>query len=360
MRVVVITCWYPNRVNPGAGIFVERDVRALARDHEVRVVHLVAPDLHDGIIRTRTDSVPVLRVPMDPWNPLSVLRAAAQLRTLTGSAEILHTMAFPSAEPVRILPRGRQPWVHTEHFTGVVSVAEQGSFLRRAAARFVLGGPDLVTAVSSYLGNAITALGRPDAEVVPNIVETEGYIPPRRPDGALRLVAVGSLTEHKDPLLAVHVVAELARRGHDVHLTWYGEGPLRGATEAAASDLGVSDRVTLAGTVPPCEIAPAIGQSDALLHTSTIETFSLVAAEALAVGRPVIIQERGGHRDFAVPPWAALVGRRTPEAFADAVEHALESVSELDPQPHALGIKNQFSPEAFRERWNGIYRRLAQ
>lgn len=360
MRVVVVTCWYPSRVNPVAGLFVQRDVRALAHDHDVRVVHLVAPHLDDRVRHSRTDGVPVLRLPMNPWNPLDVARSAAQLPGLIGQADLVHSMALPSAEPLRILPRLCTPWVHTEHWSEIVRIAKRRASLRACVARVVLAGPDRVTAVSTYLADAIVRLGRADVAVIPNIVTTQGYQQRRDAVGSLRLVAVGSLTDHKDPDLALRTVCELARRGHDVRLDWFGDGPLRGHVEARVLELGLHDRVHLAGAVTPARAVAAIGQADLLLHTSRMETFSLVAAEALATGRPIVIQAEGGHRDFTVPPWTALVHMRSPEAFADAVERVLADTAPLDARDMADGIAERFSEEAFRSRWNALYEGISR
>lgn len=353
MRVTVVSCWYPSPSHPSVGSFVERDVRALARDHQVRVVHLVAPRLHDGEPSWHTGTVPVLRLPMRPGNPFSVAAAARRLRPLLEGCDVVHTMAFPSAEPVRLLPGLGAPWVHTEHWSGIVSLPE--SRLKRLAARFVLSGPDAVTAVSSYLGEAISQLGRRDVRVLPNIVETGGYVPRRVPDGSIALVALGNLEAKKDPELAVRTVAELRRRGRDVTLEWCGDGPLLEQMQGLAARLGLADRIRFAGRVPAAAAQGAIARSDALLHTSTVETFSLVAAEALAAGRPVVIQATGGHRDFAAPPWAELVTERTPVAFADGVESVLASTADLDPEPQARAIAERFSEDRFRTRWRRLY-----
>lgn len=356
MRVCVVSCWYPSRINPGAGSFVERDVRALAQDHEVHVVHLVAPHLDDGLTHTTTDLVPVLRVPMSPANPVSVARAAAQLRKLTAGSDIIHSMAFPSAEPLR-LARPRIPWVHTEHYSRVAAVAAHASAPIRMAARAVLAGPDSVTAVSSYLADALSHLGRPDVQVVPNIVDTRGYVPPREPDGTVRLIAIGSLEAKKDPELAIRTLVELSARGYDATLDWYGTGPLLDQVKSAAAASGIA--VRFHPRVPPGEIHAALAGSDVLLHTAPIETFSLVAAEALAAGRPIVIGNRGGHTDFALAPWASLVAERTPAAFADGVATALNAAQLPGFKDFAAELAARFSAESFRASWNNIYTELA-
>lgn len=360
MRVVVVTCWYPSQVNPGAGLFVERDVRALAHDHDVRVVHLVAPHLDDDLRHARTGNAPVLRLPMNPWNPADIARIAARLPRLTAQADVVHSMAFPSAQPLRLLPALAAPWVHTEHLSAIVPLASTRNSLRGRVARAVLAGPDRVTAVSTYLADAVAQLGRPDVAVIPNIVTTPGYRPPRDADGSLRLVAVGSVTEVKDPELALRTVGELLRRGHDVRFDWVGGGYLLDRMAARAAELGLGSRVSFGGAVDRMRAVAAIGEADVLLHTSRIETFSIVAAEALSIGRPIVIQAEGGHRDFAAPPWAALVPTRTPEAFADAVERVLADTEPLDARAMADGVAARFSEGAFRTRWNALYEGVAR
>ena len=82
-------------------------------------------------------------------------------------------------------------------------------------------------------------------------------------------------------------------------LDLYGEGYERASLEALASRLGVSTRVRFHGRVPREEVLRAFGTADALLFPSLHDQAGWVAAEASAMGCPVVCLPLGGPATLA-------------------------------------------------------------
>lgn len=360
MKICAVTSWFPTAVNPGAGSFVATDVKALASAHDMRIVHFVDPHLDDGERTIDLDGIPGIRVPLDlkrPWTWAAALRTAWPYLK---NAEVVHTMAFSSL--LKILPTPfRAPVVHTEHWTGMMRIrASRFAALKIPAVRVIMARPKVATGVSSYLADEIASLSGREVRVVPNIVNAPAFQPPRPFSGRLNILSVGYLSPIKDPLIAVGALAELRSRGIDAHLTWAGSGTMESEVRAAAQRAGISDALHLLGHVGREELYAKLAACHVVLHTSTEETFSLVAAEALATGRPLAIQERGGHRDFARAPYATLVADRSATAFADAIEAAAQAGQSIDFSPISSEIHSRFSAAAFVSRWSAIYEEVTR
>ncbi len=381
MRVLVVTTWYPTPSSPSTGVFVARDVAALAGRHDVRVLHLVAPSLAGGSERSTQDpgyavapgsegvprpgGVPVERLVMDPRRPDHVLRARRRVRELTAGADLLHTMAVSALLPMA----GRRPgvpWVHTEHWSGLDAPETLSPPLRaaRLAVRPLLRGPDVVVVVGDELAAGVRALRQGPVVLVPNIVEVPGATVPRRladqdlaDRGPLELVGVGGLIDRKDPLRAVDTAAELRRRGVDARLTWVGEGHLRQAVETRASAAQVPLR--LAGALPPAQVWAVLGESDVFLLPTRAETFCVAAAEALAAGRPVVVGDSGGPRAFVRPPAGRLVTPGAPAAeWADAVEEVWRGSADLSAVEIGADVRERYGAGAYADRVEEVYRGL--
>lgn len=358
MRIKVVTCWFPSELNPGAGSFVARDVEALGSRHEVQVVHLIEPSLDDGVREFQIGDVPVVRVPMRGRNRGDMFRAAWKLQKLIRGADLVHTMAMPALTPFRLMGPLSMPLVHTEHWSGIVRMRRRHvSWREILVLRAIFRRPKLIAAVSSFLGDALGSLTQRQVQVIPNIVDALGPFSPREPDGRINMLAVGSLNALKDPELAVQTLVELRSRGHDASLTWAGDGPLLAQTQATAERVGVAEHVSLPGFQDRSGVEVLMENSDVLLHTSQIETFSLVTAEALTAGRPVVIGREGGHRDFAQEPWAQFPRDRTPVAYADAVERAIEAGRAPELRGFGSDLASAYSEDAFLDRWEAIYGR---
>lgn len=348
-RVVVVTTWLPTTISPTTGVFVRRDIEALASVTNLRVIHLVSPSLHGEETRSHIVGTPVLRIPMAPSDPLSVLRALPALRAAMQGADVLHSMAVSSLVPLALL-RPRLPWVHTEHWSAFARPATgiRGFGLHTVSRIERL--PDVVAAVSPDLARTLERLSGRNVVVVPNIVA--GPAPTRRRDWSLNetleVISVGGLIPRKEPELAVRNAAELIRRGAHVHLTWVGEGPLRRQISEEAAGLGVP--LTLTGALSPEDVPARLAQADLFLGPSRAETFFLAAAEALAAGRPVVVGDSGGPRAFVRPPAGRLVESNDPRDFADAIEQVMADTRGVEAIRIARSVAD-FTPEALASRY---------
>lgn len=353
VQIVVLTTWFPSMRNPAAGSFIARDVRALSRDHDVRVLHLAAPELDDGVRNFDVDGVPVRRAALDVRSPKDWPAAARLAHRAAAGADVLHTMAAPALLPY-LLRRPTVPWVHTEHWSGVLNLAGSGrSRLARPVSRRGFSGPDVVVAVSEYLAGAVRRLRRGPVEVVGNIVDV---IPrassSREPRSAgLHLVAIGAVKENKGWRLALQTLAVLRERGVEATLTWFGDGPDLAELRAEAGSMPVRTP----GHVDAEALRVGMDAADLLLLPTRAETFSLVTVEALAAGLPVLATGVGAHVEFIVPGTGAVVARE-PAALADAAV-ALANVDRKDVAEHGAQLAARFSEESFRARYTEIYER---
>ncbi|GAA1712412.1 glycosyltransferase [Brachybacterium phenoliresistens] len=346
--VTAVTTWFPTTVSPSRGAFVVRDLAAIARQADVRLVHLVPPQDDDGTRRLVHEGIEVLRIPMDPRSPASVLRAARALPAALAGADVVHSMAFSSLLPM-VLHRPSAPWVHTEHWSGLTTPATLPATARTVLPALVaaLRRPDLVTAVCDFLAAPIrrTRGARPTT-IVPCIVDPVPVVPRRdRSDGALRLVSTGGLIDRKDPLVAVDTVAELVRRGVDAHLVWLGDGPLREATLERAAQHGIAERISLPGTVSPAEVREALGRADLFFGPTRADNFFVSAAEAIVSGRPVVLGATGGQGEYVVPEVGALVEQQDPVLYAEAILAVDERTRTMEGSAIAATIGDAFSSE---------------
>jgi glycosyltransferase involved in cell wall biosynthesis len=115
------------------------------------------------------------------------------------------------------------------------------------------------------------------------------------PDGRLRIVNTAMMHNHsKGHLILLDAMAELRRRTVDVHLTFIGDGALRGEFEAQAARLGLADQVHFAGLIDADSVVGHVAQHDLFVLPSYQEGMPRAMLEAMAVGTPVIAANVGG------------------------------------------------------------------
>jgi glycosyltransferase involved in cell wall biosynthesis len=108
------------------------------------------------------------------------------------------------------------------------------------------------------------------------------------------------LRPEKNHLQLIDALARLRRRGVPARALWIGDGPVWPAIGARARSAGVADEVMITGLQQ--DVRPLVAACDALVLCSTsIETFSLAALEAMALGRPVVHADIGGAAEMIRP-----------------------------------------------------------
>ena len=159
-------------------------------------------------------------------------------------------------------------------------------------------------------------------------VRSEGAVVPLRASPRSLVLAAGRLTPGKDMrglLRAFAIVA--AQRNAD--LVILGEGPERAALEQDVRDLGLAGRVQLPGYV--AEPWAYYRRASCFVTASVAESFSMVVAEALVFGLPVVAVDCAGPREVLDDGrYGALVPAGDAGALAAAIVAALDDPGQAD------------------------------
>lgn len=370
--MLVVTPWFPSAAHTGAGIFNLRDAQTIARDHEVRVLHLVRPDWFAADAPAgEVEGIPVERVPFAAGDPRTWRRARAAIRAALADADLLHTMAFPALLPFTGL-RVRTPWVHTEHWSGLMRRHTGPKGVVDSLMRRVLRRPDEVVAVSDALAERIAPWTRRSPQVIGNAVPfpPEGAVSrPPAPGERLRIIGIAGIVPHKGPLLAVEAVAELVRRGVAAELRWAGVGEQRDDMEARAAELGlgtgagadgVDGGVVLLGQLARPELEQELLAAHAFVLPTERETFGVAIAEALACGLPVVVTGEGGHVSVLDGFAGVGIAERSAPRIADGLLEVLADDTESRRAERAHLAHERFSEEMRRESYRRVYAEVSR
>lgn len=361
-RSVVVTTWFPDSTHPSRTPFCLAHVRALQNvGIDVQVIHVqlrqTSPTSHEVY-----EGVPVTRVALDPRRPSTWMRSTRVIRQGLSKADVLHTMAFSSIL-VAALPwlTSRRPWIHTEHWNGVVDPSSVGGWWRRLALlRHALRLPSVVTGVTTELAAEMARFARSGAtEVVPCVVEPPSRLSDFPPPTPLRLVGVGLLNPRKDPLLAVRTIAWLRDRGVDVRYEWVGEGPLMDEAQLLTRSLGLQDQVTFVGAVPPSDVMSRMESAHLFFVPSRQENFFTVLAEAIVAGRPGVVPRSGGFVEYCRADNSEIADSRSIDDLGGAILRAQDRFRDARPADVAATVADQFSEARVGLRFKAIYSELA-
>lgn len=287
---------------------------------------------------------------------LAAMAVAVRAEVRRAQPDLLHVHWWLPGAVIARLARVDVPIVVTVHGTDVALIERRPRLA--ALARWALTAADRVEAVSTDLAKRVErTTGRAAEAINPMPLPADRLYPlqrsPRDADGPLRVLAIGRLVSEKG---FADVITAVARLQCPTVLTIVGEGPQRERLAAEAQGLGVALR--LPGSLNPAGLRAAYREADVVVQASHREGLGLVAAEALAMGLPVIATDSGGARD--------VLDHLVPVGDVDALAERLTTVA-ADPQaarltatPYADHVRARLSPTAATARtlagWRAISR----
>ena len=113
------------------------------------------------------------------------------------------------------------------------------------------------------------------------------------PEDGLVIGTVGQLRPEKHHRDLLSACAGLIDAGYGIFAILVGEGGERERLEAFALECGIQDKVFFLGEL--ADVRPALAVMDIFVLTSTsVETFSNAALEAMAMSRPAVLSNIGG------------------------------------------------------------------
>jgi len=226
--------------------------------------------------------------------------AAAYARRASRSA--LVTNLTTSLDQILALSEGAPVWarLRVKHF------------LQRRLERGQTRRSDALIACSHAVLRWASELWELDAHravVLPNTVDVqrvrrlaEGPPPPGLPQGAPIVAFCGRLESRKGPDILVESMQAVWDARPEVELVLLGGDAGWGAGTMAdrlRTLAGVrAPRVHILGAQPAERLFPALARADIVALPSRWEAFGLVALEAMALARPVIVTDGGGFPDF--------------------------------------------------------------
>lgn len=376
MKVLFVTPWYPADDHGYAGVFVREYAKAVGRLHDVVVVH-VRPEPDPGSGRywslipeereAYAEGIPTYRLQYrglcSGWGAPAMLLWALHdgLRRLArrhGPVDLIHAHVFTCGFHAAILGRLHGiPVVISEHSSGFPR--RQLSRRGRIAARVAFRLADRVLPVSEALQRAIEDYGfRGNFRVVPETVDADVFAPAaRRGERGTppRLLFVGELTERKGLSYLFQAIAQLQARGRDVCLDVVGQGPELEPCRRLAASLGLAGRVTFLGAKSKPDVADSLRRADVFVLPSLCETFSVVTAEALASGVPVLVTRCGGPEEYVTETCGVVVPPGDAQALACGLDALLGRWDTFDRKAIAAAARERFGYEAVGTLFDEVY-----
>lgn len=173
-------------------------------------------------------------------------------------------------------------------------------------AKYSVTSADAVHCVSEFEASKVSEDFGVRPIVIENGVDDDVYKYSWRGTGSdkINLIFVGRLEKYKRIDMIIRAAAIARKRGHNTSLNIVGKGPELESLVRLAKNLDIE--LTLLNDLPRQALFELYSRSDCLVNCSMYEAFSLVTAEALAIGLPCVMVYPWGV-NFRMYPRALIV-----------------------------------------------------
>ena len=354
LRVLSLSTLYPNAVTPNFGVFVERQMQAVAArgDVDLVMVNPVGLPPFPLSLHSRYRSLHPVE-PIEQRGGVSVLRP--RFTVLPGTGGRINARS----EAAAVLPLARR--LHAERAFDLIdaqffypdgpaalriaralgvpcSIKARGADVHywgqapgtarqvRDAARGASG----LLAVAAGLADDLAALGvdRRKITVHRTGLDRTLFRPLDRalcrsqlglPAAGPVLACVGGLIERKGQRFAIEALSLIPC----ATLLLAGAGPDHKRLRALAASLDLADRVRFLGAVPQADLPVVLSSADVFVLPTASEGLANVWVEALACGTPVVTTPLPGVQELLTDPACGRMTARNPAAIAAAVNELL-------------------------------------
>ena len=298
--------------------------------------------------------IPVHR--LTAWSKWTLPRRARAIARIArkADADIIHAHLYFPAITVALLRLMRlhraRTFVsfHNLAYAGA-NKAGLGLWAKRQIARVLYPlGIDQTLAVSQAVAQHYrAALGLKTPKILYNPVEIPPLPDPHPARTLFRVVVPGRLVHEKGHQDLIQALTLLKT---PIEMVFAGGGPLQEILSETAPD------VRITGPLSHAQMQQEIQSADLVVLPSRYEGFGLTAAEAMALGRPVLATTAGG-----LPEVLGDAGRLVPVQDAPALAAALDALLQDDAERQRLGAAGRlraqtcFATPAIAARLVGFY-----
>lgn len=382
LHLLFLPKWYPNRLDPFDGNFVENHAHAIARYAKVSVVFVHSDpsmDKNYELIVSQNKAIGEIRCyfkkPKSQWPILNKILSAIRYfkaqqlayKQLTKeykqNIDLIHVHVLSRTAPFALWLKYKQkiPIVISEHWSGFLK--ESGQYrgtIKKWLTQQAVRQASFVSCVSPYLRDSMLQHGlKNNYDIIPNVVDCELFKPIDKLQGAkIQLIFVGNLLQSPKRILdIIEVFGRIQERRKDFVLHIYGEGEDEAKCRELIDQHKLSDFIKLEGTRDRPTLAKQMAKADFLFLYSEFENQPCVINEAQACGLPVVVPDIPGILAFMEDELGIVFPRLNESAFEAAILQMMDNFNRYNRANIRNFAVQNFSEEVIGKQFLTLYQK---
>ena len=369
-KILFISSWFPNKLEPTNGNFVQRHAEAVSLLHDVEVLHAIGDFnqkekfvFDDQIINGIRMLIVYYKNSKNPLqNFLRRMRAyqlgfkKMQKPDLVHGNVLHNNMLFA----VSLKRKYGIPFVISEHWS---VFQEQNHHKISKSARFlakkIAEKASFILPVTENLISGLQKLGiNTPMKVVGNVVDTDFFSPKFEKSEKFTFLHISNLISLKNPEKIIKTAIDLHQINPHFELQIGGDGDLKPLQKMIHQNNAESYIKTF-GMLSLEQVSEKMNSANCFVLFSDYENQPCVILESLASGIPVIATKVGGIPEIVDKKRGILVENKNEDALLEAMKRMLEKNVELDSSEDLRKyVLENFSKSVIAEKFSEIYNKV--
>jgi glycosyltransferase involved in cell wall biosynthesis len=382
-KVLFLASWYPSKVDPFDGDFIERHAKAISLRNQVFVIHVVKdPEIKNGRVTVSKQISENLisfngyypyskstinfieKIHSNYWTFRLYNRIFKMIKDEFGMPDIVHLNVLMKAGMFarRLKKKFNLPYVLSENWTGYYPENKKG-FLQQPVfykkiSKKVYQQCDLPLPVTKDLGEKMNELFKVDKKfkVIPNVVDTSKFYPSIEiRNGKKRFIHISTLGYQKNIWGILQATEKLFLQRKDFELYLAGNAPKE--IIQWTKDHGLFNQcIFFTGLIAYEEVATNLRKADALIMFSRYENLPCVILEALCTGLPVISTNVGGIREVINEENGILIDSENENKLKDSMNYLLDNFTKFNKEKIAASANEKFNYQSVALQFDEAYK----
>jgi glycosyltransferase involved in cell wall biosynthesis len=363
-KIFWLCSWYPNRIDPFDGDFIQRHAKTASLSNDIYVVRIVADE--KGVVSNKviteikkegslTECICYFKKSSSWFGKIIAARKWFQLFKKAienyfeknGKPDLVHVHVPMKAGLLALWMKRKfgLPYLVSEHLGIYNEIDERKysdrSILYKKITRKIFVKASKFLTVSKYLGEGVNNLiSKKQFKVIPNVVNTDFFFFKENLSDKFRFIHVSNMVPLKNVKGILDAAAILSKSNNNFEMVMIGNRD--DSMKDYATEIGLSN-VFFKNEILYEEVAKEMQQSHAFILFSNIENSPCVISEALCCGLPVIAGKVGGIPELINNENGVLISPKNTDELASAMNEIMLNYQLYNRQKIAAAAKEKFN-----------------
>lgn len=364
LHILFLSGWYPSRVSPTNGDFIQRHAEAISTKHKVTVIYVIT----DKNITNAEETLQIInnvttKIIYVPSTKNSIFRFLIFLKTYLKAIskleefELVHlNITFPKGIIALYLKWFKnKPYIISEHWSGYQFPRNKNiTNFKKIITKIIVKNASFICPVTKNLQLEMEHFGlKGNYFPVPNVVDTSYFNISKNESKNFIITHVSGMDNKiKNVEGILNVFSKLQHKIPNLQLNLIGSNSDSYRSKIKSKKI---KNVNIIGQIPNIEVAKYLKKTNVFVLFSNYENLPCVIIESFACGIPVISTNVGGISEYFPINFGYLIEPKNEIALEDSILKIVRNELYFDEKIMNNYAKKMFGIDAISNLFTQIY-----